>query len=184
MTTTTDSGGSGLEAKQNRQIAAEPGIDVMITHGPPAGILDTTAHGDVGCDHLLRAVGRTKPKLHCFGHIHESWGCFLKDWTGHSDGNGHDDKNPDAEESGVPSNNGKKGDEGERIRYASSDWSQIVGERCVYVDATKLKAGQETLFVNASIMDLEYRPTNAPWLVDVMLPLGAADEEEEEEDDG
>jgi hypothetical protein len=27
-----------------------------------------------------------------------------------------------------------------------------------------------TLMVNASIMDLEYKPTNSPWLIDLDLP--------------
>lgn len=51
--------------------------DVLITHGPPHGILDRTAHGeDVGCEELRRAVERVAPRLHVFGHIHESHGTF------------------------------------------------------------------------------------------------------------
>ena len=47
--------------------------DVLITHGPPHGILDQTVRGklNVGCEDLLEAVYRVKPKLHVFGHIHE-----------------------------------------------------------------------------------------------------------------
>lgn len=49
--------------------------DVLITHGPPAGILDKTIRGkNVGCEELLLAVNRIKPKVHIFGHIHESFG--------------------------------------------------------------------------------------------------------------
>ncbi|KAF2190592.1 hypothetical protein K469DRAFT_811524, partial [Zopfia rhizophila CBS 207.26] len=52
-----------------------PAIDVMMTHGPPLGRLDKTYRGEpVGCEHLLRAARRCKPRLHCFGHIHEGWG--------------------------------------------------------------------------------------------------------------
>lgn len=54
------------------------GLDVLITHGPPAGILDTvpSAKGDVsaGCEDLATAIGLRKPRLHVFGHIHESHG--------------------------------------------------------------------------------------------------------------
>lgn len=56
--------------------------DVLITHGPPAGILDTVSTSDryprkhAGCDDLLKRVEEIKPKLHCFGHIHHQYG-----WT-------------------------------------------------------------------------------------------------------
>lgn len=49
--------------------------DVLITHGPPLGILDTTHDGkSVGCADLLESVQKLKPKIHAFGHIHESYG--------------------------------------------------------------------------------------------------------------
>jgi predicted phosphohydrolase len=51
------------------------GIDILMTHGPPYGILDATFRGElVGCEELLEAVGRVRPKLHVFGHIHEAHG--------------------------------------------------------------------------------------------------------------
>jgi calcineurin-like phosphoesterase family protein len=51
------------------------GTDVLITHGPPRGILDRTTSGEaVGCDDLLDAVRRVRPRLHVFGHIHEGYG--------------------------------------------------------------------------------------------------------------
>jgi Icc-related predicted phosphoesterase len=56
------------------------GIDVLITHGPPFGILDRTDnHEDVGCVDLLAAVQRIRPKLHLFGHIHEAHGMLERD---------------------------------------------------------------------------------------------------------
>jgi len=49
--------------------------DVLITHGPPRGILDRTYSGEqVGCDDLRAAVERVRPRLHVFGHIHEGYG--------------------------------------------------------------------------------------------------------------
>lgn len=47
--------------------------DVLITHGPPKGVLDFTAPpqlDSVGCDELLTRVLEVKPKIHVFGHIH------------------------------------------------------------------------------------------------------------------
>lgn len=50
-------------------------VDILITHGPPYGILDSVASGEhVGCEELLKAVDRVHPRLHVFGHIHESSG--------------------------------------------------------------------------------------------------------------
>lgn len=56
------------------------GVDVLITHGPPQGILDRTLHGvDAGCEALLEAVWRVSPKVHVFGHIHEEYGQLVRD---------------------------------------------------------------------------------------------------------
>ena len=49
--------------------------DILITHGPPYGILDKNRVGfSAGCQSLKRAVKRIQPKLHVFGHIHEAGG--------------------------------------------------------------------------------------------------------------
>jgi 3',5'-cyclic AMP phosphodiesterase CpdA len=46
-------------------------IDVLVTHGPPRGILDQTPNGNhMGDADLLEAVKRIRPRLHVFGHIH------------------------------------------------------------------------------------------------------------------
>lgn len=47
-------------------------LDVLITHGPPYGILDQTAPNEahLGCEELLHAVEQKKPRVHLFGHIH------------------------------------------------------------------------------------------------------------------
>jgi len=51
------------------------GTDVLVTHGPPKGILDRTSSGlEVGCEELLKARDRIRPRLHLFGHIHEAYG--------------------------------------------------------------------------------------------------------------
>jgi len=49
--------------------------DVLITHGPPHGILDRNREGEhCGCQDLLARLDSLKPSLHCFGHIHEAAG--------------------------------------------------------------------------------------------------------------
>ncbi|MCP4520162.1 MAG: metallophosphoesterase [Cytophagales bacterium] len=49
---------------------------VLITHGPPLGILDRTIHGqEVGCENLTNTIQQLKKlKIHLFGHIHEGYG--------------------------------------------------------------------------------------------------------------
>lgn len=56
--------------------------DVLITHGPPYGVLDRTVHGEpVGCEALIERVRAVKPKVHLFGHIHEGYGHEKMDET-------------------------------------------------------------------------------------------------------
>lgn len=50
------------------------GTQVLITHGPPFGILDSVRTEHVGCADLLTRVGEVQPKLHAFGHIHAGSG--------------------------------------------------------------------------------------------------------------
>jgi predicted protein tyrosine phosphatase/predicted phosphohydrolase len=55
--------------------------DVLITHGPPMGILDDVRGDHVGCGDLLTRVAAVKPRVHAFGHIHEGSGIFVQDGT-------------------------------------------------------------------------------------------------------
>lgn len=129
-----------------------PGVDLMLTHGPPMGILDQVVRSrqSVGCEFLRRAVERAKPRLHVFGHIHEGYGALRADWG--------------------------KG----RMEEIKTDPEEVLEGRCAYYDATEegdrgLRFGEETLFVNASVVTVRYNPINAPWVVDLDLP--AADDQ-------
>lgn len=58
------------------------GVDVLLTHGPPMGVLDRTSRGQrVGCEALAEALARIQPRLHVFGHIHEDYGRLVRDGT-------------------------------------------------------------------------------------------------------
>jgi Icc-related predicted phosphoesterase len=50
--------------------------DVLITHGPPYGILDFTIRDkkSVGCPRLLAKIEKLSLSVHAFGHIHEGFG--------------------------------------------------------------------------------------------------------------
>lgn len=58
--------------------------DVLITHGPAYGILDTTIDGrNVGCRKLRERIRRITPKVHIHGDIHESFGTLDYGETSH-----------------------------------------------------------------------------------------------------
>jgi predicted phosphohydrolase len=54
--------------------------EVLLTHTPPAGVLDETRRGEgVGCADLLDRIREVRPGLHVFGHIHEAYGTLRRD---------------------------------------------------------------------------------------------------------
>lgn len=76
------------------------GVDIVMTHGPPlattppsyfsaAYYLDLSYRGEhCGCPKLFNAIVRSRPKLHCFGHIHEGHGVQSLVWSPGVDGGG------------------------------------------------------------------------------------------------
>lgn len=75
------------------------GLDILVTHGPPYGILDQrippgkrrfapweeeevfAGSDHVGCEELLAAVERARPRVHVFGHIHRGYGATQNEHT-------------------------------------------------------------------------------------------------------
>ena len=153
----------------------------MMTHGPPYANLDRTVRGDlVGCPHLLRAVMRARPLVHCFGHIHEAHGAQRIVW---GPGVEAAARNPST-----------------TIKEFRKSWADEIAadgitalarcpkvartERCARVDVSAetgsrpIQRGRETLLVNAAVMDERNRPVNAPWLVVLDLPRASRTETE------
>lgn len=66
----------GAQLKSEWQKLPSEGLDVLLTHTPPAGILDgpDTSGKPVGCEELKKAVLKVKPIVHVFGHIHRGYG--------------------------------------------------------------------------------------------------------------
>lgn len=116
------------------------GIDVLVTHSPPMGILDRVWRVDyvpvvkdgvhsrearrrrehVGCADLWQAVQRVRPRLHVFGHIHCDAGVLSHVWP-------------------------------------------LTGA----VAAGEVRGRSKTTFVNAALCDERYRPTNKPVVIDL-----------------
>jgi len=51
--------------------------DILITHGPPNGILDS----GMGCEELSLQINKVQPKIHCFGHVHGQRGSEIVNGT-------------------------------------------------------------------------------------------------------
>lgn len=141
-------------------------IDVVMTHGPPFGVLDVTRTGEkVGCASLLNAVARARPKVHCFGHIHESAGAALVQWGEDDDADG---AAAGAELVTTVANGSQRDEQSGGIRPLNLCAG---GGGSGLSDSIEFEAGKQTLFVNAAIMTVGYKPLQSPWLVDLDLPL-------------
>ena len=68
----------GKAIKEYWDMIPDAGLgDVLLTHGPPMGILDQSSPGKsdhLGCEDLANQVFRSKPLVHVFGHIHGGYG--------------------------------------------------------------------------------------------------------------
>ncbi|KAK4988317.1 hypothetical protein LTR66_007355 [Elasticomyces elasticus] len=145
-------------------------IDVMITHGPPYECLDKTVRNSrAGCPHLLRAVTRSRPLIHCFGHIHEGYGVEHIKWSDKAD----ELATTAMKKQDCTGGGWRPGVE--NITKVPLDRETMIERRHCFIDASTegkiaLDRGRETLLVNAAIMNERYEPTNGAWLVDVDLP--------------
>jgi Icc-related predicted phosphoesterase len=73
--------GPGLMSKWE---AIPDNTDILITHGPAFGTLDTVAgrqYDNLGCELLAQRIEVIKPKIHICGHIHSGYGYVFKDGT-------------------------------------------------------------------------------------------------------
>lgn len=69
--------GNELAAKWD---AIPDNTDILITHGPAFGVLDTVAGkmwDNLGCQLLTNKIKTIKPKIHLCGHIHSGYGYFF-----------------------------------------------------------------------------------------------------------
>jgi Icc-related predicted phosphoesterase len=84
------------EEAESRWSKIPEDTDVLLTHGPPFGILDKYKGENLGCPILYKHVTeRVAPVFHCFGHVHNGHGfekcglttfvnsaMVLDDWAG------------------------------------------------------------------------------------------------------
>jgi len=71
----------GKAIDQHWQLIPE-NTDILITHGPPHGILDRTSRDILaGCERLKERIDFLQTKMSIFGHIHEARGQFKNKHT-------------------------------------------------------------------------------------------------------
>ena len=119
-------------------------VDIVMTHGPPKGILDWCSQGHVGCPNLLQAIRRVKPLMHCFGHVHEGAGVEVIDWRTFR-----------------PRGESLRKNEAIHRFFEDEPEENCFPEPHVW----KESRGYKTLAVNAALMTGEQRPENEPRLV-------------------
>ncbi|KAL9608716.1 MAG: hypothetical protein Q9167_006482 [Letrouitia subvulpina] len=179
-------GGWGFQypAGQGHNFEIAKGVDLVITHGPPKGIMDYTDNRErAGCPCLFGAFARARPRLHCFGHIHEGWGGKLITWRDQV-------SNPPSHFTDIDNDRSVMVEKLSGFRQSKFDTPESKveklkktehyrRERCYATshcagDANPLKFGAETLFINAAIEGTEEYPLQLPWLVELELPLAAS----------
>jgi Icc-related predicted phosphoesterase len=64
-----------IEGRESPWTSVPDDTDVLVTHGPPHGILDRDYEGQrIGDVSLYKRVEAVRPKLHLFGHVHDQNG--------------------------------------------------------------------------------------------------------------
>jgi hypothetical protein len=138
----------GKVTGSERSILTGGGVDVIMTHGPPNYRLDVSSNSEsLGCPHLFRALRRTRPKLHAFGHIHNAYGTDIVQWSKRRELPADDDV-----DDGIQRKFRVEG-----LAEGSVSRISIEGE------------DEKTLFLNAALMGSRGKLDNAPWLVDFEL---------------
>ena len=136
-------------------------VDLVMTHGPPRGILDNTISGRrAGCEHLFERVALSRPRMHCFGHIHGSWGAKLIAWR----------KAMSEKPSHLTDIDNSRSTVIEKLSNikAGTPRPSYLTSHCAD-DANPLHHGRHTLFVNAAIEGSDDFPSHPAWLVDLDL---------------
>ena len=155
-------------------------VDLVITHGPPKGILDRTESKQrAGCPDLFGAVARARPRMHCFGHIHEGWGARMVTWRDRlTDNPSHFTDIDNDKSTTIETLSGfthSKFDTLESKEEKSKKERYHQQKRCYATThcmggVNPLEYGAQTLFINAAMQGTEEHALQLPWLVELELP--------------
>ncbi|CAK7212920.1 hypothetical protein SBRCBS47491_001627 [Sporothrix bragantina] len=170
------------QSNEKHEFKIENGVDIVMTHCPPAGIFDRSRDFKMQGDRkLFEAIERAQPRLHCFGHIRYSWGGSLSTWRDNS----FFQTDPPSHFACIDNLKTKKLDCLWNLRVSCADSEEAAmyktrrqarleakGYRTTShcnVDSHPIVPGKKTLFINASIMG-DHIPFQLPWVVEMELP--------------
>ncbi|KXH41576.1 hypothetical protein CSAL01_01078 [Colletotrichum salicis] len=154
--------------------------DIVITHGPPRGIMDISADQKrIGFSDLCAAVAKSQPRLHCFGHVHGGWGAKNVAWRPQiSDRPSHFGDIDHGKSEVIDDLTTLGGTQFE------SEEDKITGEgklerhrwqRCCSAGYTRAHSSwsepKSTMFVNAAL-EANGELQRFPWIIDIDLPRG------------
>ncbi|TDZ23669.1 putative rhamnogalacturonate lyase C [Colletotrichum orbiculare MAFF 240422] len=169
--------GGAFRYSTSHDFNIEEGTDIVATHGPPHGIMDIGSSGEhIGCPQLFRAIARSQPKIHCFGHVHQSWGGRLVSWRPELSEKPSHTQDIDDSKTLEIENLGRESDpedvvEARRERIKDYIREGFCPSNHTEKDERPLAAG-ETIFVNASAKGSETSVVlgQPQWLVEIDLP--------------
>ncbi|KAK7966190.1 uncharacterized protein PG986_000467 [Apiospora aurea] len=175
---------------EGHEFAIANNTQIVVTHGPPRGILDyTDGNQRAGCPQLYAAVAQSRPLIHCFGHIHEAWGAKFVQWKETSSTGArrsarlstHTDIDPDKTVilEQVQDLFARKNDDAATIEAKAAKRAEYTRQGYYYTshcadDARPIAQGKQTLMLNASYDYSESKKDilrhQWPFVVDVELP--------------
>ncbi|KAG6905539.1 hypothetical protein DXG01_002087 [Tephrocybe rancida] len=150
-----------------------PVTDILLTHGPPARILDLTRSKDfAGCVDLRNNLSRLRPRLHLFGHIHEARGAHVHNWDDPlPEVNIFEGSDSDSDLGSEDSTNTPQVDSGTTMQLPSEDAGETAGPIFIHEADVGQLAGdgaEQTVFVNAST----FPAGRGEWRAGQRVPFG------------
>ncbi|EWG49544.1 hypothetical protein FVEG_09042 [Fusarium verticillioides 7600] len=167
----------GYQYNGAHEFAIPKGIDIVVTHGPPHGIMDMTPERQrIGCPQLFSATAKAQPRIHCFGHVHGSWGAKIVSWRPKISENPSHFSDIDNAKSRIveslPRLQGTQWESPEDSKAREERLQRYESQRCCVAsycqsDEERL-APEETIFVNAALIGSKGL-TQYPWLIEIDL---------------
>ncbi|CAI6305583.1 unnamed protein product [Periconia digitata] len=165
--------------EQDHEWNIEKGVDLVLTHSPPQGVLDyTDSRTRAGIPSLFGAVAQAKPRVHCFGHIHEAWGAKLVTWRDEL-------SEPPSHFTDIDNEKSQLIDSRAKLSRGKFDTQDVIEEkenrrrdyqRQGYreINDVAICESEQTVFVNAAIEGAEGGQQQLPWIVNIQLPKQAS----------
>lgn len=154
-------------------------VNVVITHGPPHGILDqVVGNTRAGSASLFKAIAQSRPQMHAFGHIHGGWGAKLVKWREEFEGEVSHFTAIDNGESEVVESLGmllpRRFDSEERRGEKEGRLKEFMRRRYCGVVGDE----RRTVFVNAAIEGCEEElEEHFVWIVEIPLPRAEGEDD-------